>query len=77
MLTDVLGWPPGAVETCVAIEQGFPGWVVWYYPAEPGGLSRWAVTRESDRDRLVGAADEDELRVAIEAAQAGLVEPRA
>lgn len=65
LLADVLGWPIGAVETCATIEQDFPGWVVWYYPAEPERLELWAATREADEGRLLSSVDADGLRSAI------------
>lgn len=65
LLVDVLGWPPGALEKCVAIERDFPGWVAWYYPADDARPEFWAATREAGETRLLSCADADGLRAAI------------
>ena len=60
-LAERQGWPEGALETCEQLDEKFPGWVVWWLPANTvAGWERPAGFSATCADHaLVGG---DELR---------------
>ncbi|BCY08933.1 hypothetical protein [Actinoplanes sp. L3-i22] len=65
LFADLLGWPAGAVGTCVALERQFPGWLVWHCPASMAWPDSWAAVRETGGQVPVSAITPAELRDAI------------
>lgn len=65
LFADLLGWPAGAVETCVAVEQDFPGWTVWHHPSSMAWPDGWAAVPETGCHQPVSAITPDLLRQAI------------
>jgi hypothetical protein len=35
LIAERVGWPTGAIDVCRRIENDFPGWAVWWSPANP------------------------------------------